>query len=137
MNQKTDIIHKQGIIFSHGQYRASLFPLISSVEGDLAYRIFDFDIEKNAEDAYAFGRKGGFYDNLKARLRSLLIPYRFDIYYIINEKEAEKFLISLGLGVVRARFNEDGIKLEAGPGELALAHAWQRLRSNARLGTMV
>src|SRR3989339_1410718 len=92
MNQKTDIIHKQGIIFSHGQYRASLFPLISSVEGDLAYRIFDFDIEKNAEDAYAFGRKGGFYDNLKARLRSLLIPYRFDIYYIINEKEAEKFL---------------------------------------------
>lgn len=92
LNQKADMISKKGIVFSYDNHRASLFPLVASVEGDLAYRIFDFDIEKNVADAYGYGRGGNFIGNLNERLRALLSPQYIPIAYILNENEARRFV---------------------------------------------
>src|SRR3989339_791910 len=64
LNQKIDQIKQNGIIFQHEQLKAILFPVISSVEGDLAYQIIRFDAENNIQQAFNVGREKNLKENL-------------------------------------------------------------------------
>lgn len=92
INKKIDQINQDGIIFHHKNDSVPLYPLVSSVEGDLAYQIIYFDTEKTVNTAINHGRRGKFYTNLLEKIAALTYKYQVAMDYTIHEPEFEKFL---------------------------------------------
>jgi len=68
LNNKVNLINQNGIKFQYRENSAILFPLIASIETDLAYEIINFDIEKSINEINKFGRGNSFFNNLKEKL---------------------------------------------------------------------
>lgn len=92
LNQKVNQINQQGITISYENHQATLYPVFSSVGGDLAYEIINFDTEKNIEEAYLYARSNNFLVNLKQKIQSLFHSKVYPVKFSINELEVEKFL---------------------------------------------
>lgn len=93
LNQKIDKLKQDGITFEHEEYKTTLFPVISSVEGDLAYQIIRFDIEKNIDDAFNTGRNKNFKQNLKEKYIAWKMKKIFPIMFYSDDDEISEFLI--------------------------------------------
>ena len=94
INQKVDMINQNGTIFHYHNYQATLLPLISSVEGDLAYQLISFDLEKTINPIFNYGRDKNFKKNLWLKLNLIYNKKIFIAHYTINEAEIYDFLTS-------------------------------------------
>jgi len=92
INRRIDTFNQNGIVFRYRDSRAVLMPLVSSVSGDLAYRIIGFDAEATVDEIMAFGRENDFYDNLKQQIGALIYGRKFYMDYTVNEEELRNFL---------------------------------------------
>src|SRR3989339_520343 len=92
-NQKIDQIKQNGIIFQHEQLKAILFPVISSVEGDLAYQIIRFDAENNIQQAFNVGREKNLKENLKEKYQTWKFKKIFPLTFHTNDEEISNFII--------------------------------------------
>jgi len=92
INKKVDHIKQEGIIFYYLTDQATLHPLISSVEGDLAYQIIDFDVEKSIQKAFNYGRNENFFNNFIQKFVALTYEYTIPMEYSIYEPEITRFL---------------------------------------------
>lgn len=93
LNQKIDQINQNGIIFSYDYYQATLFPIVSSVESDLSYQLFDIETERAIKEAYEFGRQGNWRLNLNDQIDAFFDSKHFNIFNSFNEEEIKKFLV--------------------------------------------
>lgn len=92
INKKIDHMNQNGIVFTYNNNAATLYPLVSSIEGDLAYQIIDFDTEKAADSAISYGRDENLINNLLEKFAALGYRYQIAMEYAIYEPEVEKFL---------------------------------------------
>ncbi len=70
IEEKINDFNRNGSKFYFEDKETFIFPIISSFSGDLAREIIAFKIDKTVEDAYDFGRDGGFWRNFKNKLFS-------------------------------------------------------------------
>jgi len=92
INKKIDQLNQNGLVFHYQTDSIPLYPLISSIEGDLAYQIIYFDTEKTVNAAINYGRTGKFYNNVLEKITALSYQYQIAMDYTIYEPEVEKFL---------------------------------------------
>lgn len=93
LNKKIDNVKQEGIIFEHENLKSTLFPVISSVEGDLAYQVIRFDIDKNIEEAFNVGRNKDFKKNLIEKYNAWKYNKVFPLIFNSNDEEIKDFLI--------------------------------------------
>lgn len=93
LNQKIDQINQDGIIFTYDYYQATLLPIVSSVETDLTYQLFDLNIAKTIDEIYKFGREKNFTKDTTNKINTLLHEKHFGIFNSFNEDEIQKFLV--------------------------------------------
>ena len=99
LDQANDLLHQQidhfnqnGIVFSYQEQVVTLTPLIASVESDLAYSIFSFNVEDSIDKAFTYGRHPNFFINLNQKINSLFYKKTFSLLYNINNDEVRKVL---------------------------------------------
>ena len=92
INKKIDKINQDGIIFSYLNNYSTLYPLVSSIEGDLAYEIINYDVEKTLNKLFMAGRSGKFINKLQEKINLAQNKRHFKIIYAINDKEVLNFL---------------------------------------------
>jgi len=94
LNKKINLINQNGIKFQYHTNRSVLFPLIASLETDLAYEIINFNIEKSINEVIGYGRQDSFFKNFKKKFTALTEKKYFGVYYTVNENEINNFLIN-------------------------------------------
>ncbi|OQX70805.1 hypothetical protein B6D52_03455, partial [Candidatus Parcubacteria bacterium 4484_255] len=87
LNKQIDIINQKGIKFKYAEHTAVLTPQISSMEGDFAYRLINFDTEKIIEKIFAFGRDKNYFYNLNDKIHALIFKKNYPAIFSIDEKE--------------------------------------------------
>lgn len=92
LNQKVDNINQNGIIFTYDYFQATLHPVISSVESDLAYQIIIFDVENTVNKAMDFGRTNNIKNDIFARINTYLNGHNILFINTVHEAEIDKFL---------------------------------------------
>lgn len=92
LNEQINNINQDGIIFYYDYYQATLFPLVSSTEGDIAYQIISFDAESTVNKAFDIGRNQDFLNNLKIKLNTLINKKSLNLIGNINKEEVNDFL---------------------------------------------
>jgi len=92
LNQRVNNILENGISFKYHNQETKLMPIISSVEGDLAYQIINFNTDKVIENALLIGRSGTFSEKLKNKFISYFYHQNINSAFTINKKEAIDFL---------------------------------------------
>ncbi|MCU0679398.1 MAG: VanW family protein [Planctomycetes bacterium] len=93
LNKKVDRLNQNGVIFSYGDHRFALLPMVASVEGDLAYQLFSYDTEKTVNSAFAYGRQSSFAVDLDRKFRLLLRSYNQPLSVKLNSAEVKKILM--------------------------------------------
>jgi vancomycin resistance protein YoaR len=92
LNQKIDAISQNGIPFHYHNQSTVLFPLIASLEGDIAIEIFSFDTEKTIDKIFQYGRQGSFIERLKTKLLTWAYHKNFFMLTSLDEEEVKNFL---------------------------------------------
>ncbi len=94
LNQKTNKLNREGVVFSFQNKQSKIFPTISSVEGDLAYEIINFNFEKSIQEAFNLGREKEPIQNLKTKISLLANKKQSPLYFTLNSNEILKILKS-------------------------------------------
>lgn len=92
LNKRVDFINQGGIIFSYFNQDTTFFPLITSVEGDLAYQVVDFDIEKSVNEAMQIGRIKTLDKNTFNNIINIFKKRNLKMAVSLENKQIEKFL---------------------------------------------
>ncbi len=92
IDDKINILNKNGINFYYSDNATTIFPIISSLEGDIAYQIINFDTDKALAIAYNFGRGGNFAADLKNKIKILFSNKKITLTATVNDNEIEKIL---------------------------------------------
>jgi len=92
LNKHVDRISQKGIDFHYHKTQATLQPVVASLEGDLAYRIFSFDPDWDIEKAFQYGRTDKISQNLKQKFKTLFYGHTFPASHTLNQKEIKSFL---------------------------------------------
>jgi len=92
INKAIDKINQDGISFNYHTDQAILYPLIASVDGDLAYKIIDFNAEQTAKDAISFGRSDSFINNFLGKAAALFYEYQISLNHTKQDEMIDKFL---------------------------------------------
>lgn len=89
---KINLLNQNGIKFYYGDDTITIFPIVSSLEGDIAYQIINFDTDKTLATAYDFGRSGNFAADLKNKIKALFADEIIAMAATVNENEIKKIL---------------------------------------------
>lgn len=92
INKKINELNRDGIVFYYQGNKTTITPVISALNPDLAYRIIDFNTEKAAADATAFGRDKNFFANLRNKIYAAGFKHPIAFGAIINKKEIKQIL---------------------------------------------
>lgn len=92
INDKINEIYKNGINFYYQNSQTAIFPVIESVESDLAYPLINFDGEEAVSDAYNFGRKKNFLGNLRKKIRLLFSEKKMSLAVSVEDEKIKKML---------------------------------------------
>jgi vancomycin resistance protein YoaR len=92
VNQEVDKINQRGIIFSYKNDRITVRPVVVSTDADLAIQIINFNAEKTADLAIAYGRDSNFFINLEKKISLLLSKKRLYLNIFIDQGRLEKIL---------------------------------------------
>lgn len=92
INGLVDKIEENGIIFDIDGHKATIYPIITSSEGDLAYNIMSFDANNTANEAYSFGRSADLAKNIKSIIASFFKKTQIPLSYLIDEEKIKKTL---------------------------------------------
>ncbi len=87
LNERVNILDRDGIIFSYQNRQSKILPTVSTVDGDFAYEVINFDIEKIVNKSLEIGRILTPIENLKIKI-GLLIGSRnkpLKLYYSLNK----------------------------------------------------
>lgn len=94
INQQVDKINQTGLTFFYKDQRLVIFPVIASIEGDLAYQLINFQVEQTASDALNFGRTNNPLIDLADKITALFFKKQINLIVSFNQPEIEKMLES-------------------------------------------
>ncbi len=92
LNKKIDNINQKGIKFIYKNEETTLYPVVSSLEGDLAYPIINFDSSQTVSRAFAYGRQGNIFTQISKQAKALLNRVSINLVFSLNSKEIKKIL---------------------------------------------
>jgi len=95
LDEKVDYLNEKGINFIYKNNKTTIYPIISSLEGDIAYSVITIDSGKALEAAANFGRdkNNNFISNLIKKLNAYLYNDKLFLNGEINAKEIKKILV--------------------------------------------
>lgn len=93
-NEKINLINSKGIKFIYNDYSEILYPTISSFDQDLAYQVISFDVDSTVEKIYSINRKDNFFNNLKNKIKILILNHNVVVRLSMNETEINKILFN-------------------------------------------
>jgi vancomycin resistance protein YoaR len=93
LNQKIDVINKEGINFAYHNEQATLDILLTSTEADIALPIIMFDIDMAVETAFAYARSQSWLYNVKEQMLLSKKGRDFGIQVNVSQNELDNFLI--------------------------------------------
>jgi len=85
-------IEENGIKFTYDNHNTIITPIVSSLEGDLAYQIINFNKEEAIEKVFNFGRSTGIINDVKVKLIAIKTGININIPVKIESEEVEKIL---------------------------------------------
>lgn len=93
INAYTEKADKDGLIYSYGQEKVAVLPLVSATgESDLTFEIFKFDEEGTLNEAYDYGRSGNLTQNILKHVSALISGVKVHLKYELNERELAQIL---------------------------------------------
>jgi len=92
LKQKINTLNDTGIQIKFGKQSATLLPIIASADAEIAYTLIDLNPETTGELLLAYGRSGGFWQQVNHRLSALISGATIEPEYAINQTEVKKFL---------------------------------------------
>ncbi len=92
LNKKIDNINQKGIKFVYKDEETVLYPVVSSLEGDLAYPIINFDSYQTISNAFAYGRQGNVFTRISKQAKALSNHVSINLVFSLNSKEIKKIL---------------------------------------------
>jgi len=92
LNQKINDFNQTGIDFSYDDRTTVIYPVIASIEGDLAYQLINFDIEQTLDQAMNYGRSDDFLSNSESLLTALLFKKQLNLLVTVNREQIDKIL---------------------------------------------
>ena len=103
LKKEVSDINQNGVIFYYYDFnstasdtlrKATVYPLVSSFSGDIAYEVINFNLNKTIEEAFEVGRGQSFLVNLRNKIDTYLNSREVDVYFEVNKEEIEKILKS-------------------------------------------
>ncbi len=88
LNREINKINQNGIIFKYKNTKKILMPVISSMGGDLAYNIIDFDAETTVNKAFSQGREFDFFKNFKIKYNNAFNGKQIKMQFLLNKEKA-------------------------------------------------
>ena len=130
INKKVNPINENGIVFYYytdindkkAIEKTTIFPIVSSLTGDIAHEIIKFDIEKIINEAFIAGRDNVklfpesidelpvYLINLKNKISIILNGKKIKLYFYLNESELTKILKNKFANFEKAAKNAELIK---------------------------
>ena len=92
LSKKVNAILENGINFKYHNQETKFTPIVSSVEGDLAYQIITFDTDEVIERAFSTGRTGTFLEQIKNKFLTYFYHRNINSAFTINQEEIINFL---------------------------------------------
>ncbi|MDA3839467.1 MAG: VanW family protein [Patescibacteria group bacterium] len=94
LNSKINSLDQNGVVFSYQNKQTKIFPTLSSVEGDLAYQIINFNIDSSIKEALKLGREDTPIINLKNKINLFTNKKQTPLFFSLNKEEIYKILKS-------------------------------------------
>lgn len=92
LDQKIKQIETEGIKFSYQNNQIPIFSYIASSTAETVTNYFNFEANKNIDEALAHGRNGSFFNRFKTRVSLVLQNKHLPVYVTVNDEDTEKFL---------------------------------------------
>lgn len=92
LNKKVDSINQSGVVFSYFNQETVFFPIVHSLESDLAYQVADYDIEGAVAKAFNLGRINTLNKNTLENIINIFKKRNIPIIVTLEENQVEKFL---------------------------------------------
>ncbi|MDD5528223.1 MAG: VanW family protein [Patescibacteria group bacterium] len=89
---KINDINQNGIRFNYDQSEATVTPIISSFNGDIALQVINFNTDDMVSRAVSIGRNGGIYHNIREQLAAMLSGWRIPASFSTNDDLIKKIL---------------------------------------------
>ena len=83
---------REGLIFIYQDEKVALQPTMVGTDMDSSYDILTFDGNVTVQEAYALGRRGNYWSNLKEQLAALIYGQPVILNYYFNNREVENSL---------------------------------------------
>lgn len=93
LNKRVDFLSQGGIAFSYFNQETVFFPLVASVESDLAYQTVHFDVDKTVSQAMQFGKIKKIDKELPGKLAGIFKKHNLKMLVSFEDRQIEKFLI--------------------------------------------
>ncbi len=92
LNQQINNLNQSGISFTYKNQSTVIYPVIASLESDLAYQVINFNVEQTLTEAIDFGRTDNFLFNLGSKIETLLFKKQLNLSTAINLEQINKIL---------------------------------------------
>jgi len=92
LNQQINNLNQTGISFYYKAKAAVIYPVVASVESDLAYQLINLDAEQALTDAVNYGRGDNFFVNLGDKIIALIFKRRLSLSVTVNRQQIDKIL---------------------------------------------
>jgi vancomycin resistance protein YoaR len=90
---KINSINQDGFKFDYNQQVATITPIISSFNGDIAFQVISFNTDEMLSRAFSVGRGQGFYNNLRQQLQTVFYGWRIKASFAADQELIKKMLI--------------------------------------------
>ncbi len=87
LNNRIEKIDDDGINFYFNDDSVNIRPTVSSLSGDFAYSVMEFQTQKSLEEVFKFGRDKDIFSNLNKRISGLFKSKQYT--FLVNIKEEE------------------------------------------------
>lgn len=92
LNQKINLLNREGIVFFYQDQRFALTPTVAPAGAELAYALIDFDVDKTVEETFFYARSKNRFADLVKKLLLVWRGEKINIIYSMNETETKKIL---------------------------------------------
>lgn len=89
---KINNINENGIIFNYNEHKKTFFPMLNSMDADLAIQLINFDLDQTITSAFGYGRTGNFWRRLTEQTRSWIFDQSVNLFFSIDNDQFKKFL---------------------------------------------
>ncbi len=92
LNEKVNQVNESGVKFTFKDKETVINPIVSSFEGDIAFSIINFNVDKAVDKAFSIGRRGSFLENFSAKINSLFYKTELEMDLSMEEEQITKIL---------------------------------------------